>query len=385
MGVLSLARGCRVEINSQKYEFRPRLSTGCVKLDVALELIGDDYIKISHLLRPGLTENEILALLEDQLMQICRDQIQKIERKHFNLEFDKTVEGSQNEQSVHDILVAAFNHVFGTRYGMKVAVIHISQAQTEEGERFVNIRGQATPFTLNISSQADSGMRDRVVINGVFEVTDIAVDGWDRFQGKDFGYGRQSMYWTSDRLAELKKDVHSIGVSDSKSAEFERERKARAIKNELSEMGKRISAVLTDALSKIASLDLRSREWGQITSLRKESEKIAEKLVLDEFGLIIKFREFGRADTKGELLQEELRGLKYDQILGRAKKDFKHGDELVDLNHENKKALLQDLGDYRREQLNRDPDEGHSEESIKKNIDDIINNNDGMPFTQGTQ
>jgi hypothetical protein len=387
IGVMCLARGFRIELSAAKHEFRPRLSTGFVKMDVALELTARDYKKVSHIIEPWMNRDQIRDFLEDKLAQICGDVIQRIERKHFNLEFDAPGHGLDGERraSVVDILTNEFKRVFESRHGMAVSVINISQAQTEEGERFTGIRGQATPFNLNITAQADGGMRDKVEIKGKFEVTDIVPDGWDRFQSKDFGYSKQSASWTAARRAALKKNValHNPNFTD---ADYERERKAAALHDELAEIGLRISSVLENAISKITDVANRSREWQDIRSLWDMSEKMASKHILDEFGLVIVFREFHRTDTLSERTQSSLHEMRHAAIVERGAHDLLRSDAFAEQIHDGNLAYLEKLQHYKNDQLERDPNDepGLSDDMIEEKIQAVAKQNNWQSIAPGS-
>ena len=378
IGVLCLTRGLRVELDSEHAEFKPRFANNAVRMDVALELHANDFRKIAHLLRPGMSKSDIRDELVARLEQVCKDVISHIDRKQFNLNFDALPAGDiAKEESVVAQLKRAFASSFDERYGLTVTVINISQAQTEEGERFTSIRGQPTDFELNISAQADVGLADKVQILGVFEVINIAEAGWDQFQSKDFGFGRSSPKWTASRIAAVRSVLRGVNPNFTKHDE-EKECKAIAIAEELAEIARRLTGILENAISKIPDLANRSRAWQDVDYLRSMAQKMAQDAIAAEFGLEIVFRQFRRNDTLSEIAHATLHELKVIEIIEQGKRDLLHGKETGEIKRDKEKEYLGNLLDYKINQLNREPDEEptHGREWIEQEIVATVQNND---------
>lgn len=361
--VLCLGHAFRVDLNADKYEFRPRYSNGYVKMDVAVEIKARDYTKLARLITPGQSTEQIREQLQAQLAQICKDEINRIDRKQFNLAFDKPYDGSA---SVVETLKDAFTRLLDERYGLQVSIINISQAQTEEGARFESIRGKATPFQLNISAQADGGRRDRLRIDGMFEVTTIVPERWDTFEGKDFGYRRASSLWSPKALADLRETLaQRLGADKVTEQDVDRERKAVAVERELQAMAQRIAGILEEAISKLPDVANRSRDSREMTSLRQHAEALVQDKIQDEFGVIIAFREFKRGNTLSEQTQEQLLELQHSALLARAKQDVGKADELAEQAHQASLTYLGKLQERKADQLDREDSPVQREEAAR--------------------
>lgn len=357
--VLCLAHAFRVDLGSDKYEFRPRSSSGYVKMDVSVEVSARDYAKVARLVTPGMNREQIRSLLEEQLVQICRDEIQRIDRKQFNLAFDSSLDGTK---SVVEILRDAFTRLLDERYGLRVSVINISQAQTEEGERFQSIRGKSTPFELNITSQADGGQRDKLRISGMFEVVDIVPERWDTFESKDYGFRKASSHWSAETLSELTASLRQR-IGHFTDADLERERRSAAVRNELGAMAQRIASVLEERISKLPDVANRSRDGKEMVSLASHAEQIARDSIESEFGVIIAFRQFQRRDTQSEQTQSELLERRHRALLARADSDLAKSQELADESHRAKLKYLGKLHERKEDQLDREATPEQREEA----------------------
>lgn len=367
---LSLLSGLRVDLSADDYEFRPRNSTGYVKMDVSIEVKAHNFKKMQLLIEPDA--HNIPAVLRDKLAQICRDEIQKIDRMKFNLGFGELDGHVDSENTVISQLITAFKNVFETRYGLKVvSIINISQSQTEEGERFANIRRQATDFDLNITPQADIGKSDALSIKGCFEVMDIvAENGWEKFENKDFGYRKDSLVWESFHLSDLPDDVVEKFGSLSES-EIEKKRKSIAVYLELREIRRRIEVILEEELSKVPHIADRSRGLGQMSQLREFSETVVIPLIKDEFGLAIAIREFKRLDTDTEITHAQMRETKHELLRKQAKQDGQQELDITGLNQGLEKSLLTELHNRKLDLLGRGSDDEIAAEERKK-IDEEI-------------
>lgn len=291
--LLKLVDGLRVDVSSEDKdcEFKTKDSAGHVKLEVALEVKVNDFEKLKRLIPPkDIKKNmEISDTIRAHVIQICRDEIQKIQRKQFNLAFDDTVKPT---------LTQAFDEQLGIRYGLEITVIHIIQAQTEDGERFQALLRKEWFFHLNISPQADMGEADTLKYQGTFEVISIAEDGWEAFESKDFGFRRDSHERTSAAKEELES---SVLTSSADEKEFELEWKNFCIRKELEAIATRVKMNLGEYFSKIESIADRTRTLEQSKEFRDQCNKIAKTIVAEEFGLEIEIRALQREDSETDL------------------------------------------------------------------------------------
>lgn len=338
---LSLARGVRVDVVGKEY--RTRSSIGVVKMDVSVSVMARNFKLLADLIPPECSD--IKGKLSEALAVVCRDQVLKIDRKRFNLEFDSAPPG---KTSVVDQLTAAFNDVFDRRYGLAVTVINVVQSQTEEAQRFECVRGAgAWPFALNITSRANAGKRDAVRFDGEFEVLAMGRDGWETFESRDFGFRRDSVFWTSSELAAFEQQLGPGVVATD--ADRERERQAYAVRRELTKIAARITSLLQDALKALPDLAVRSRDYKNLRNLEQQAFKLVRNEIEDEFGLVIRLRKFERQDTATERSNALIHDHMHATIHKRAGADANHALEMADTERshreERKQTLLGRLAD----------------------------------------
>ncbi len=296
--LLKLVDGLRVDVSSEDKdcEFKTKDSAGHVKLEVALEVKVNDFEKLKRLIPPkDIKKNmEISETIRAHVIQICRDEIQKIQRKQFNLAFDDTVKPT---------LTQAFEEQLGIRYGLEITVIHIIQAQTEDGERFQSLLRKEWFFHLNITPQADMGEADTLKYRGTFEVISIAEDGWEAFESKDFGFRKDS----HERTSAAKNELGDLLLIDSvNEKEFELEWKNFCIRKELEAIATRIKMNLGEYFSKIESIADRTRTLEQSKEFRDQCNKIVKTIVAKDFGLEIDIKALQREDNETDL---EMQGM----------------------------------------------------------------------------
>lgn len=340
---LQLTRGMRVDVLDQQY--RTRNSVGVVKMDVSISVTALDFGRLADLIPPG--QEDIEQPLRNVLLDVCRDQVLKIDRKRFNLEFDSAPPGTP---SVKRQLTKALTDTFERRYGLKVSVIDIVQSRTEEAERFEALRGAgAWPFRLDISSRANAGAHDAVHIHGEFEVLGMGQDGWEKFESKDFGFRRDSLRWTPSQRAEFERELQADRVSSEE--DRERARKARAVRHELAAIASRIAGVLHDALKSLPDLAQRSRDYQGLRNLQQRAFELIKGPIEDEFGLVIKLRKFERQDTATELTNALIHEKKHQAIRQRAESDAEHALEMSSIQRKHdqsrKEMLLGRLSDLK--------------------------------------
>lgn len=378
MEVLRLSQGLRVDMRAEDHEFRPRYSSGYVRMDVSIEVRARDYVKIARLIPPD--QQNIVGRLREELEQICRDEIHKIDRKQFNLAFDYAPKG---QKSVSSILQAAFKRVLHERYGLHVEIINISPAETLEKERFDAVRGKATEFELEIAAQADRGAKDKVPISGKFEIVAMAENGWDKFESKDFGFRKESVVWTPRRLAMLQQELQQSGTLTPE--EFERERKSVAVHAELDQIAQRIKSILENYLSKLPDIANRSRTLANITSLQKKAEKIACDCIEEEFGVIIAFREFYRRETLAETTHAGLHTMRHQALLGRARRDIEKDAELSDVSHLQRVSTMKYLGQRKQDKMaDLNEENAAAEERLTDKIDALRGESDWQAMSSSS-
>lgn len=297
--LLKLIDGLRVDIsnNDEDCEFNTKGSAGHVKLNVALDVTVNDFKKLKYLIDPAdISENlNISKIIRTHVIQICKDEIQKIERKKFNLAFDKT--NSSDDTAVYAILEQAFKTGLGKKYGLTIDVIHITQAQTEDGERFQALLSKEWFFYLNISPQADEGEGDHLKYQGVFEMVSIATDGWEAFESKNFGFRRDSHERTPVALRELRNSLDT-SISDK---ELETEWKNFCIKKELDAIASRIKMNLEEHFSKVENIANSTRTVKESEKFRDISNKVAKIIIAKDFGLEIEIKALQRMDSEIDL------------------------------------------------------------------------------------
>jgi len=304
-------------------------------------------------------DEDIQLKIENKVRMICIDEIKKIDRKDFNLEFDNKVY-PKLESSI-------INHL-SKRYGIKCKQIFIHPLQTEDGERFNAILKRAVNTHLEIEPIANSGQGDAVKIELSFEVVAMAENGWEDFESKDFGFKLRSPKWTAIEKNKIKK----LSNAEIGTKEFELVRKEQAIEKELYEITERIRKTIEEKFSKIEDFDNHSRDIKVDERIRSSANKLVKKAIEDEFGLIIELRQFKRLLTESEELAKDLgfsnRETKKDVLANRSKLlETRHKGDIERL-----KLLMK-----QRDELTEDGDliaenfGGDTEEKIKK-IDDEI-------------
>lgn len=343
IAALDLVRGVRVDILNQ--EFRTQRSIGVVKMDVSVLVTARHFQRVAELIPPNDAKDAevIRKKLFDLLLQTCRDEVLRIDRRRFNLEFDAAPEGIS---SVVDQLTESFRKALDQRYGLRVDVINIVQQATEDAERFNALRGAgAVPFKLTLSSRGNAGSRDAVQIDGEFEILSMHKEGWEKFEGKDYGFRRSSTFWNASQWEAFRK------------GDEDRERKAQAVRNELAAISARVTSLLTGPLKSLRDLAVRSREYQNLLNLEGVATTLMTKKIEDEFGLVIKLRKFERQDTATELLNGRIRSVQQEANEKRAVADAQHAIDMAATDRAHRQGRKQLLLDRLSDLSDRDPND----------------------------
>lgn len=308
---VKLLEGLRIDMDAEDAEFRTKNSNGYVKVAVSLEVTAKKFKLVKRLIDPN--KKEIIPVVLTVVKKICADEISKIDRRSFNLEFDEKVKGQLED---------ALKKNLGDRYGLVVEIINVEQSPTEEAKRYDAIVQNTRSFTLKVTPQADGGDGDIIEIEGAFEITSMAEDGWDKFERKDFGYRAESPVWTPTKKAELEAKIRSK-IPNPTPEELEEERRSDAIESELNEIARRVKSILESDLSNFAGLANGIKQFANKYEVQKLAEKIAASAIEDEFGLNIVFREFKRLDAASEetvqLEREAAHGISQERFKGNAR------------------------------------------------------------------
>ncbi len=344
---LQLKDGLRIELpgtNSTaeangKCAFRTKDSTAPVSLDLALNVFANDFSKLKSLMQLG--DDNLLFEIEKLVLNTCRDVIIKIPRKGFNLNFSEPpiLGGSavsdnvlEDNKSVERRLIEALVRAF-ERYGLRIEVIHITQAQTEDAGRYDGLVGKSTKFELKISAQADSGKGDDVEYDGVFEVLALVENGWEAFERKDNGFRRQSPERSGVRMAEFLEMNSAMAWQD----EFENGWRNQCLKDQLKDISRRISDIVEGKLSKIPNIANRGRTLKQDQEIMEIVSTLAKSSIADEFGLEIAIRSLKRLDSETEKTEKVVRRLLLDSETKTLEKTLEH--DLAKQDHSNKNEL----------------------------------------------
>lgn len=330
IAALELLDPLRIEIpaNDEKYYLVD--STGYVQVSLTLSVqIARDFSKLHLLIGPD--EPKVAPPIVDRVRQICRDTIHSIDRKTFNLEFDKRVVPALTRAIVNGLGL----------YGLHVKVINLLQVPTEEALRFLSIRGGTIDFRAKILPHADAGNGEAVPVIGSIEVTGMTEAGWPQFESKDFGY-RQD---TQHSEARLRDKAGARGLSLPTRTPMPREdRRALAIELELAEIRDRVVSVLEGEMSMSAELAHHWTNADNSEEIAEWAEKMAQKAILNEFGLQIALRGFRRLATESDITLRVQNDAKHAQLREVAKdmaiKEIGHQQALRDVVNENQLGLL---------------------------------------------
>jgi len=318
IAALALLDSIRIDIDSRDSadtagadfsKYYPKESTGYVQMEISLSVKASNFSHLHRLISPDVMD--VKKPIVDRVRQICQDEIQKINRKEFNLNFQDGIVPTLTTAIVKGL----------TLYGLNTEIIKINQIATEEAARFKAICGQTTGFCASISPHADRGRADSVQVEGKIEVTGITAGGWEKFESKDFGFRRDSS-WSETNLRQ-KAEEHGIAVGTT-SPLPEAERRSVATALELAEIRDRVISTLRERMSKLSDL---ASEWSTLKTseqINAWAEKLAGDAISDEFGLSIKLRGFGRSDTAIEITHAAMRASQNQLLVGAATidKDF---------------------------------------------------------------
>ncbi len=349
IAALDLLRGIRIDIPPESLKYRPKDSIGYVQMELAISVTAVDFDLLHRLVDPD-DKQKIDQIIAQRVQQICQDEIQQIGREDFNLHF---------EEKIVKILEAAIGKGLA-HYGLKTEVIKIVQAPTDESFRFRALCSEPpTSFVANIPAHADEGDTDSVVVEGKIEITGMLEKGWDKFEGKDFGF-RADSNWTDERLTAAATSLpRSFPLGNSLSIT---ERRALAIFLELDEIRARVVSVLREKLSKVPNL---GRQWTTVersADIERSIQNVAKAAVAAEFGLAIELRGVMRQDTDTEITNARTRSAKHDLLRSAATIDVQAALTMRKASHDRKEELLQ---------------RAHKAEGDA--LDEAIANNDSIP------
>lgn len=280
---LMLLEEQRIDIDPAMHAFTPYLSTGQVRLKLSIGITAQDYRLLSHIAKPH--EDNVLSKIEDEIVQACSDCIQRINRREFHLEFEPLV-APKLTQAISQCL---------EKYGLTGKIITLSHAPTEEIERYTLLLGRSIDYRVEISPQASEGHGFKVPISGRLEVTDMAENGWECFERKDFGFNADSIW--ADHLS-------SPSTNDEKPSNTlisaEKSRKQNAITKELVAIRTAAENIIFARLSKLVELDQLTRSVEGTVELESVITKLIKDAIKAEFGLVVSVYGTVRADTKAE-------------------------------------------------------------------------------------
>jgi len=273
-------------------KYYPKDSTGYVHMEISFSVKARDFRRLHRLINPNVTD--VKAPIMDRVRQICQDEIQKINRKEFNLHFQDVIVQRLSNAIVKDL----------GGDGLEAEIIKINQIATEEASRYKAICGRTTPFAVSISAHADRGMADSVYVQGTIEVTGIAEGGWEKFERKDFGFRRDSS-WDP---AQLRRHAEARRLPISTEATLsDAERHSVAIELELLEIRDRVASTLREQMAKVSELAVTWSTLDNSKELRQWAQRIAAEAISNEFGLSVALWGVERSDTATETTQSAIR------------------------------------------------------------------------------
>ncbi len=355
---VKLLDGLRIDMGADSVEFRTRHSNGYVKISVSIEVTAKDFILLKRLIDPNVTkvEPDILRKVES----ICRDEISKIDRRAFNLEF---------ESKVVPAIETALTDKLEKRYGLDVAIINIEQAPTEDARRFQSISRNTQPFVLHIEPLADAGETDPIDIECKFEIINMSDDGWEKFEAKDYGYRADSPVWTPTKKAALALDVGER-IDQPSLEDIENERRAEAIRHELQEIAGRIQSAIETHLEKTPGLAKGITQIESNEEVSRWAKRIAATAIEDEWGLIIELREFKLLKSDSERIALLRREKAREMIEQRLEDDVQSQKDLIKARRSGDVTHLQALF-QRRTTLLLDEDIDRDAEEIREELKEI--------------
>lgn len=286
IAALALIKGRRLDLHPEECKFKPKNSNGFVQMSIAINVKALGFEKLGSLIHPDVMD--IDAPIREQVVQVCRDQIQRIDSTQFNLKFDEIVE-PQIKKSITDELMS---------YDIEADVINVRQHPTEEAARYAAICGQPRSFEVNISSQADAGDADEVQITGRVEVTGMTEGGWEEFVRKNYGY-RSDTHMSPQRMCELAAEV---GISaPAETSMSDEQRRSLAIEIELAAIRREVISAIRGALETESDLAALTRTEAGRNHIHKKIVAAAANAVQHAFGLAIKLHGLDRGNTLTEI------------------------------------------------------------------------------------
>lgn len=349
IAALKLLEPMRIDIAAGDEKYYLVNATGYVQVSVALSVkVAHDFSRLHLLIEPDV--REVAQPIATRVRQIIRDTIQRFDRKAFNLDFDAQIVPALREAMVKGL----------GSYGLAVEVINVVQLPTEEATRFLAIRGRTIAFKAEIAPHASQGDGDLVPVVGSIEVTGMTDEGWSQFESKDFGF-RADSHWSEARLRQLA-SAQSLTLP-SQTPLPSGERRALAVELELTEIRDRVMGTLQGSMSMGPELARHWTQWDSNRDISDWAQKMAERAIAAEFGLLIALRGFRRLDTQTEVTQRMQREAKHAQLrevaLESARKEIEFQERLRGVVDENQVELLKRHGELERQALSDEGDAHH--------------------------
>ena len=329
IAALKLLEPTRVDIPAEGHKYSLSNSTGFVQVEMALSVkVASNFARL-HLLIPPDT-SDIVEVIAARVRQICRDNIQRFDHRDFNLNFDKVIVPKLRAAIVKGLAA----------YGLDTEVVHIRALPTEDASRFLGLRGRTIDFRAMIVPKADGAVGDPVPVVGTIEVIGMAENGWAQFEGKDFGFRRDSPR-SEATLRALASD-HKVAVPEHL------ERRGLAIEVELAEIRKRVVDTLHGAMEMGPQLALHWSNWESSQDIVTWAQKMAASAIGEEFGLTIALRGMRRLDTAAEETARIRRLAEHEQLrqvaAQEARANIDHQHKLLAASNENDIDLVKKMG-----------------------------------------
>ena len=340
LAALTLTNPTRIDIPAREEKYYLMHSTSYVQMAIALSVQLKRECESLHLLIDP-AETHVLNPIAALVKLTCRDTIQQFDREQFNLYF---------QSDIVPVLGEALIDRLGS-YGLQTTVVHITQEPTEDAHRFQALRGRTVGFDVEIFPHANGGDADRVIMRGKIEVERVAANSWERFEGKDFGFRRDSRKteaWQRQQAA-----AHGIPVA-ADSPLTETDRQALAIELEMAEIQERVQSTLRGSLSLIPDL---AANWCTLQDSRQtiaRAQALAKQAIETEFGLTVALRSVWREDLEAEKVAHLRRQKQHELERALLERDVTQRIELQVMTDE---RAVDDALTVRRLTLDETPDE----------------------------
>ncbi|MES2349190.1 MAG: hypothetical protein V4641_16635 [Pseudomonadota bacterium] len=346
IAALKLLEPTRIDIPAGDEKYALFKSTGFVQIAVALSVkVAGDFSKLHLLIDPDA--GDVVQPIAARVRQICRDCIQRFDHRDFNLNFDQAIVPELHRAIVQDLAI----------YGLETEVVHIRDLPTEDASRFLALRGRTIDFRAVIAPRADGADGDPVPVVGAIEVTGMAENGWAQFEGKDFGFRRDSP--RTEQLLRILAMEQQIRLSDTM------DRGALAIELELADIRARVVGTLEGAMAMGPQLAQHWSDWKSNQEISAWAEEMAARAIAEEYGLTIALRAFRRLDTDAETTLRVQRQAKHEQLrmvaAEESQAEISHQHALREASDANQLTLLNSLGTLEKLALGDESDPSHHE------------------------